>query len=143
VYAQGGSTTDTVTTKLTINLYDAPAPLHPGNTTTWAKVGGSWTSTSVANADNGTVWVFEDVTSKSNCYDQLMVASAIAGYNVTTETQPLGLIVTAIADDSNLEHDGRAWQYFVDGVYANRASNVFAISNGAVVEWKYIPNQLS
>ncbi len=143
VYLQGGNTTATVTTKLTINLYDAPAPINQGNTTTWVKVGDSWTHTTYANEDGGTIWVFENITGNSNCYDQLVNGSIIAGFNITSEQQPLGLIITSIADDGNLEHNGRAWQYFVNGVYANRACNVIAITDGDVVEWKYIPNQLS
>jgi Domain of unknown function (DUF4430) len=143
VYFQTGNTTATVTTKLTVNLYDAPSPINQGNTTVWTKVGDSWTNTTYANGDGGTIWVFENITGNSNCYDQLVNASVIAGFGIEVDHQPLGLIVTSIADDGNLEHDGRAWQYFVNGVYANRASNIFAISNGDVVEWKYIPNQMS
>lgn len=135
-----GSTTDTVKTKIAIRFYDAPASINPGNVTTWNN--GAIVSV-FPSTDNYTVYVFENVTSQSNCYAQLVAALSMAHLSFDSENQSMGTIVTAIDGDSNLEHSGRAWQYFVDDVYANRACNYVSIANEDVVEWRYITNQFS
>jgi len=144
IYLQGGDTDEVVTADLTIEMYDAPASIHPGNRTVWTNESGTWKYVTEANNGN-TVWVFKNITSHSNCYDQLLVAANIAGFTVTTDNQTLGLLVTAIDDISNNDpkiSDGqRAWQYLVDDVYANRASNVYSIDEGSSVEWRYTINQ--
>lgn len=138
-----GGTSDTVTTTVRIEFGSAgvPAPIDPGNDTVWTRDGNEWAMTSKANSSGTTTWTFRNLTSLSNCYDQLMAAARLGGFNVMSENQTLGLIVTEIAGDHNLEHEGRAWQYFVDGVYANKACNKFAIANGDLVVWRYITNQ--
>jgi len=135
-----GSTTNTVNTKIAIRLYDAPASINPGNVTTWNN--GEIVSV-VPSADGYTVYVFENITSQSNCYAQLTAALAIAHLTFDSENQSMGTIVTSIDNDANLEFGGRAWQYFVDDVYANRACNYVSIANSDVVEWRYITNQFS
>jgi hypothetical protein len=143
VYLSTGETGATVRTDLSIDFATAPAPLYQGNTTTWTESGGSWTHVSIASPDGHTVWVFENITGRSNCYDQLLGAVQIAGFEVRTENQTLGLLVTSIGGDDNLEYSGLAWQYYVNGVYGNRACNKSAIVDGDVVAWRYMSNQLS
>jgi len=146
VYLQGGATGEAVTSDLTIELGDAPASIHPGNRTVWTNQSGQWTYVTEAN-DGNTVWVFEGLASKSNCYDQLMAAAAIAGFTVETDSQPLGLLVTSIDGLDNNEpavDDGkRAWQFYVDGVYGTRACNLTPVAQGSEVVWRYIANQFS
>ncbi len=137
-----GSTGVTVRGNLTIELADAPSPINQGMNTTWTLVGGSWTNTTTVNSLGQTVWIFENVTSNSSCYDQLLSASRIAGFSIESQNQTLGLIVTSIGGASNLEFEGRAWQYYVNGVYANRACNIVTVANGDNVVWKYQPNQM-
>lgn len=133
----------TVSTTLTIDFYDAPAPIHQGNTTTWTWNGQSWTETTSVNVTGHTVWVFVGLTSTSDCQSQLMAAKQIGNFTVETESQPLGVLITSIGGDANLQYEGRAWQYYVNGVYANHAVNLYTIGNGDQVVWKYIPNQTS
>ena len=133
----GGSDED-VTTDLTINFVDTAAPLNPGNITTWEMVGGEWQATTVANAGHS-IWVFKNVSSESNCYMQLMEAASIADFHVGTQNQTLGLLVISIADLTNQDGGGPGWQFWVNGVYGNRASNVIPIADGDDVEWKYMP----
>jgi len=141
--SSGGSTGDTVTTTVRLEFGSAgvPAPINQGNDTVWTKVGNEWTRSSMANSSGTTTWTFRNLTSSSNCYEQLMAAAKIGGFPVGAENQTMGIIVTDIAGDYNLEHENRAWQYFVDGVYANKACNKFAITDGDVVVWRYITNQ--
>jgi hypothetical protein len=133
----GGSEED-VTTTLSIDFVNTAAPLHPGNLTTWEKVDGEWRTTTVANSDHS-VWVFKNVTSESNCYQQLIEAAYIANFQVTTDNQTLGLLVTSIAGFTNQVGGGPGWQFYVNGVYGNHACNVIPIADGDNVEWKYTP----
>ncbi|MGD0817199.1 MAG: DUF4430 domain-containing protein [Methanomassiliicoccales archaeon] len=137
-----GSTEATVKTSITIEFANAPTQMNQGKNTTWNMVEGNWISSLTNNSQGETVWKFENVTSKSSCYDQLMAAAHIAAFEVESQNQTLGLIVTSIGACSNLEFEGRAWQYYVNGVYANRACNIVTVANGDHVVWKYQPNQM-
>jgi len=141
--SSNGSTGNTVTATIRLEFGSAgvPAPINQGNDTVWIQVGGTWTMTTTANSSGVTTWTFINLTSSSNCYDQLMAAAKIGGFSVVTDNQTLGTLVTGIANDTNLEHENRAWQYYVNGVYANMACNKYAITNGDVVAWRYITNQ--
>ncbi|MCX6651939.1 MAG: DUF4430 domain-containing protein [Methanomassiliicoccales archaeon] len=136
-----GSTGETVTTTISIQFFDAPAPIHPGNLTTWALVGGEWHMTSASNGGS-TTWVFKNVTSKSSCYEQLLEAGRIAPFHIDSRNESLGIFVTAIAGEFNQEGGGPGWQYYVNGVYANRACSIITIDNGDQVAWKYQTNQI-
>jgi hypothetical protein len=127
-----------VTTTMIIDFEDSDAPLNPGNRTTWEMVGGSWKATTESNA-NHSVWVFKNVTSGSNCYLQLLAASSIGGFQVATDNQTLGMLVTSIAGLTNQLGGGPGWQFWVNGVYANRSCNQIGIEDGDTVEWRYKP----
>jgi hypothetical protein len=131
---------DTVTSTLTIDFVGASSPTDPGNLTTWKKVGGEWAKTSVAN--NGhSVWVFENITSKPTCYAQLLVAEGIARFT-DTNTPYLGLggiIIDGMAGLENQKNGGPGWQYYLNGVYANRSCSLNYLSNGDTVLWMYKP----
>jgi hypothetical protein len=138
-----GSAGDTVTTtvKLDFGSSSVPAPFNQGNDTEWTKVGETWTATTSPNATGVTTWTFRDLTSGSNCYEQLLAAASIGEFHIDSESQALGIIVTGMANNTNLQHENRAWQYYVDGVYANKACNYYAIQDGDTVIWRYITNQ--
>ena len=133
----GGSEED-VTTTLTIDFIDTDAPLNPGNATTWEMVDGDWQATTVENSGHS-VWTFKNITSGSNCYLQLIEAASIADFEVETQNQTLGLLVTSIAGLTNQVGGGPGWQFYLNGVYGSRACNVIAIANSDIVEWKYMP----
>ena len=138
-----GSSSNTVTTtvKLDFGSSTVPAPFNQGNDTVWTQVEGTWTATTSPNASGVTTWTFRDVTSGSNCYEQLLAAASIGKFHIDSENQALGIIVTGMANNTNLQHENRAWQYYVDGMYANKACNYYAIQNGDTVLWRYITNQ--
>ena len=128
-----GQTGSMVTATLTIDFAESHAPAYPGNLTTWSKVDGSWTIASVPNAGHS-IWVFENITSVSNCYGQLVAASNLGHFAMHVQNQTLGTFVDNIAGIQN-EDPGAGWQYYINGVYANRACNLNAISNGYDVRW--------
>jgi uncharacterized protein (UPF0333 family) len=130
-----GLTGNTVTATLTIDFVESQAPVYAGNLTTWTNVDGSWTISTVPN-DGHSVWVFENMTSKSNCYDQLMAASAIGHFTMHVQNQTLGTFVDGIAGIQN-QDPGAGWQYYINGVYANRACNLNAISIDDEIIWIY------
>ncbi len=131
---------DTVTTTVTIDFVDAASPTDPGSLTTWKKVDGVWTKTSVANGGHS-VWVFENVTSKPNCFAQLQAAESIGGFGDTNTSYSIigGIKIESLAGLVNQNGGGPGWQYWVNGVYANRSSSLFYISSGDEVTWMYKP----
>jgi hypothetical protein len=143
VYLQGNAS-QPVSADMTVELYDAPATIHRGNLTVWTNDDGEWTYTTEDNGGN-TTWVFKGLTNMTSSYDMLMAASSIAGFTVGTENQTLGLLVTAIDgienNDPAISDGERAWQFLVDGDYANRACNKYPISEGSEVTWRYMTNQ--
>jgi hypothetical protein len=131
---------DTVTTMITIDFVGAASPTNPGNLTTWTKIDGSWLKTSVAN--NGhSVWIFENVTSKPTCYAQLLVAEEIAGFSDSNASYSSlgGIIIQGMAGLDNQNNGGPGWQYYLNGMYANRSCSLNYLSNGDTVLWMYKP----
>lgn len=138
--APGSNDGDKVTTTLVIDFWGTAAPLNPGNTTTWEKVGGTWQATTEAHNDTvNDRWVLKNISSGANCYLQLLAGASIGGFAVVTDNQTLGMLVTSIAGLVNQEGGGPGWQYYVNEVYANRACNMVGVENGDIVEWKYRP----
>ena len=131
---------DTVTTTFTIDFMGADSPTDPGNLTTWTRTSEGWSKTSVAN-DGHSVWVFANVTSKPTAFDQLKAAEKIGGFNDTNS--PYGYIggieIQSLAGLANSNSGGPGWQYYVNGVYANRSCSLYYLSNGDNVVWMYKP----
>ncbi len=130
----------TVTTTMTIDFVGASAPTHPGNITTWTKVGSEWVMTSVANGGHS-VWVFENVTSKPTCYAQLLVTEAIGGFGDTNVSYSDigGILIQGLAGLENQNNGGPGWQYYLNEKYATRSCSLTYLSNGDTVVWKYMP----
>jgi hypothetical protein len=61
---QGSGTN--VTTTWTVDFAGTPAPIAPGNVTTWTFAGGEWTMTTVKNGGHS-VWVFSNITAQAIC----------------------------------------------------------------------------
>jgi hypothetical protein len=131
---------DTVTTTTTIDFVDASAPTDPGNITTWTRVGNEWLKTSVANGGHS-VWVFVNVTSKPTCYAQLQAIEGIAGFEDTnvSYSEIGGILIQGLAGLENQNNGGPGWQYYLNGVYANRSCSLNYLSNGDIVVWMYKP----
>jgi hypothetical protein len=128
-----------VSTTLTIDFYSASSPINPGNTTTWTWDGSSWSVDTEVNLSGNSVWIFKDLPSDSDCLSQLLAAKTAANFTVETETFPMGIKVNGIAGLVNQNGGGPGWQYYVNGVYANKACNLYTISNGDSVSWQYKP----
>jgi hypothetical protein len=114
-----GLTGNTVTATLTIDFAASQAPAYAGNLTTWTKVDGSWAISTVPN-----------------CYEQLMAASSLGHFTMHVQNQTMGTFVDGIAGLHN-QDPGAGWQYYINGVYANRACNLNAIINGDEIIWIY------
>ncbi len=135
---QSGPSTN-VSTTLTIDFHSSGSPINPGNTTTWTWDGSSWSVHTEANLSGNSVWIFKNMPSGSDCLSQLLAAKDVAGFTVETETFPMGIKVNAIAGFVNQNGGGPGWQYYVNGIYANKACNLYTISKGDSVIWQYKP----
>jgi len=131
---------DTVVTTITIDFVEASSPTDPGNLTTWTKVDNEWVKTSAPN-DGHSVWVFVNVTSKPNCLAQLQVAEGIGGFEDTNVSYSAigGVLIQGLAGLENQDNGGPGWQYYLNGVYANRSCSLSYLSNGDTVVWMYKP----
>ena len=57
----------------------------------------------------------------------------------TTYSYLGGVLIESIAGVQNQNNGGPGWQYYVNGVYANRSCSLYYLSNGGTVVWKYEP----
>ncbi|MDD1769658.1 MAG: DUF4430 domain-containing protein [Methanomassiliicoccales archaeon] len=131
---------ETVTAIITIDFVGTASPSDPGNLTTWTKVNGVWTKSSVPNGGHS-IWVFVNVTSKPTCLAQLYAAEGIGGFGDTNSTYAGvgGVLINSIAGLENQMSGGPGWQYYVNGVYASRSCSLYYLSNGDQVVWMYKP----
>ncbi len=53
---------------------------------------------------------------------------------------PSGVFVTAINGTPNGQ-GGMSWQYWVSGVYGDRAANLYGLQNGDAVAWRFTTDQ--
>jgi hypothetical protein len=130
----------TVTSTITIDFIDSASPNNPGNLTTWTMINGVWTKTSVPN-DGHSVWVFRNLTSKPSCFAQLQAAESIGGFGDTNSTYSAigGVLIVSLAGLENQNNGGPGWQYYVNGIYAQRSCSLYYMSNGDQVVWMYKP----
>jgi hypothetical protein len=92
-----------------------------------------------ATLSNGgkTVWVFNNVTSGSTVLDLVEECSKIGGFEIVTKHYiGLGTLMESIGGVHN-EKPGRGWQYYVNGQYATKACDLFAMDNNDVVTWMF------
>jgi hypothetical protein len=83
------------------------------------------------------VWKFYNVTSGSTVLDLLEECSTIGAFEVVTKRYiGLGTLVESIGGVYN-EKSGRGWQYYVNGQYATKACDLFAMDNNDVVTWMF------
>jgi hypothetical protein len=130
----------TVRSTITIDFVDSASPTDPGNLTTWTMVNGVWTKSSVPN-DGHSIWVFVNLTSRPTCFAQLHAAESIGGFADmnTSYAQVGGVLIVSLAGLENQYSGGPGWQYYVNGVYAQRSCSLYYLSNGDQVVWMYRP----
>jgi len=108
-----------VTTTWTVDFDGTPAPIAPGNVTTWTFDGGAWIMSSVANGGHS-VWVFSNITSEASC--------------TKGDTLPLGVTIDFASMPSPL-HQGNTttWSYdqgaWIKGVTLNDGHSVWVLAN--------------
>jgi len=83
--------------------------------------------------------VFEDVTTnESTVFGLLMAVAEAEGFNVTYSTSSFGVFVESIYDvENNADDNDHWWQYTLNRVYGDRASNRKTIHDGDLIIWNY------
>ena len=72
-----------------------------------------------------------------NIHTASMEAAFSAGYNYTWSQQPLGMFVEDIGVATAGDGD-RWWLYWVDGQHGALAADLQPLTNGSVVEWRFL-----
>lgn len=81
-------------------------------------------------------------TTSNTAFLLLLEASQRMHFGVTWQnyTMPSGVFVLSINGTSNLA-GGAGWQYWVGTAYGDRASNLYPLTNGTNVTWRYTADQ--
>ena len=120
---------------LKIDFGGKDAPINPGNETVWTFQEGEWRWET--GPGTSSVWVFMNISSeRGTVLDCLAGAMQIAGTDLETSEYIYGTFVRSIAGLENGRND-RNWLYWVNGEFANMASDVYYLEDGDVVLWKY------
>jgi hypothetical protein len=69
-------------------------------------------------------------------YDLLNLSIDEQGISIDTTEYDFGMLINSIGDKTNT--DQLAWIYFVNGQAGDVAADKKSITNGDIVEWKYI-----
>ncbi|MDP6154787.1 MAG: PQQ-binding-like beta-propeller repeat protein [Candidatus Thermoplasmatota archaeon] len=111
------------------------APINPGNETLWTFRENQWLMET--GPSNSSVWTFTNISSdKGTVLDCLVNAMDVAGTDVETSEYIYGTFIRSIAGVENGRND-RNWLYWVNGEFANMASDVYYLEDGDEVLWKY------
>jgi len=120
---------------LTIDFGDEKTPMNHGSLTTWSFSEREWQMH--CSPSERTLWRFENISSdKGTVLDCLKAAAEIVGENVLTAEYIYGTFVVSIAGVENGRDDNN-WLYWVNGDFANMASDEYNLEDGDVVLWKY------
>lgn len=81
-------------------------------------------------------------TTNNTAFGILIEASHALGFPVMSQVYsfPSGEFVLSINGSSNVP-GGLGWQFWVSGVYGDRASDLYALHNGDAVLWRYTTDQ--
>jgi uncharacterized protein DUF4430 len=81
-------------------------------------------------------------TTNNTAFGILMEAAAHLHFAVVSQhySFPDGVFVLAINGSTNVP-GGLGWQYWVSGVYGDRASDLFPLHTGDTVLWRYTTDQ--
>lgn len=96
----------------------------------------------VLEGANWTIHYGPVTTTNNTAFGILMEAAHAVGFPVVSQLYsfPNGVFVIAINGSANVP-GGLGWQYWVSGVYGDRASDLFALHNGDTVLWRYTTDQ--
>ncbi len=120
---------------LKIDFGGVRAPINPGNETVWTFQEGKWAADT--GQSNSSVWIFDNISlEKGTVLHCLAAAMKIAGTDLETSEYIYGTFVRSMAGVEN-GRDGKNWLYWVNGEFANMASDVYYLEDGDVVLWKY------
>lgn len=96
----------------------------------------------VVEGANWTIDYGPVTTTNNTAFGILVEASHRLGFPVVSQPYsfPNGVFVIAINGSVNAP-GGLGWQYWVSGVYGDRASDLFALHQGDTVLWRYTTDQ--
>ena len=100
------------------------------------------TATVYINFGNGTVWKFENITTRNaTVYGLLLEAAKQGNFSVdaTYYGEMNSVFINSIAGVENQE--GKYWQYWINGKYGNVGADKQKVNNSDVIEWKYTESQ--
>lgn len=91
---------------------------------------------------NWTIHYGPVTTTNNTAFRILMEASRVLGFAVVSQEYsfPSGEFVLSINGSANVP-GGLGWQYWVSGVYGDRASDLFPLHSGDTVLWRYTTDQ--
>lgn len=76
-------------------------------------------------------------TSNTTAYDLLVMASKTDGFKVEKKEYDFGILVTGINGVRGGDKPKHYWLYWVNAEMPDKASNLYVVSSGDVVEFKY------
>lgn len=96
----------------------------------------------VVDGANWTIRYGPATTANNTAYGILMEAADRLHFTVDSRLYsfPRGVFVIAINGSANAP-GGLGWQYWVSGVYGDRAADLFPLHNGDTVVWRYTTDQ--
>ena len=101
------------------------------------------TATVYIDFGNGTVWKFENITTKnSTVYGSLLEAARQGNFAVDATYYGAwdSVFVNSIAGVKN--QAGKYWQYWINGEYGTVGADKQRVNNSDIIEWKFIESQL-
>lgn len=133
----GNETPDDPVKNITLELDFGPeeAPINTGYRTSWTWVDAEWVEQKEEWPND--VWVFDNLSSgKNSVLSVLETALGWVDAEVRTTEYVYGVFVVSIGgvEGSREEND---WLYWVNGNFANLASDRWYLEDGDVVLWKY------
>jgi len=100
------------------------------------------TATVYIDFGNGTVWKFENITTKNSTVYGFLLEAARQG-NFTVDTTYYGawdsVFVNSIAGVKN--QAGKYWQYWINGEYGKVGADKQRVNNSDIIEWKFTESQ--
>lgn len=96
----------------------------------------------VVDGPQWTITYGPETTTNNTAFGILLEASQRLHFSVQwiNYTVPTGAFVTVINGTPNGQ-GGSSWQYWVSGVYGDRAANLYPLKDGDAVAWRFTSDQ--
>ncbi len=91
------------------------------------------------NSGDGAIWNFDSVQFSAGENLFQILKRKMADEKITFEFKEypgLGVLVTRIGERKNGEQ-GKYWQYWVNGAYADKGPDAYVVKPGDAIEWRF------